>query len=89
MRLLAKLRERLRAGGLAKSSACIALEKMAARERTAALVHPGTGSLLAYDQYNGEAPGLVHIVNLVDSAAVNLPYQDCILPAHHRTHYTK
>ena len=105
---------------------------MTARERIAALIDPGTpfleiGLLLAYDQYDGEAPGLgsvtgigmiegrhaviiagdatvkagswwpetvtkglraqeiamrnrVPIVYLVDSAGVNLPYQDRIFP---------
>ena len=105
---------------------------MTARERIAALIDPGTpfleiGLLLAYDQYDGEAPGLgsvtgigkiegrhaviiagdatvkagswwpetvtkglraqeiamrnrIPIVYLVDSAGVNLPYQDRIFP---------
>ncbi len=130
---LHKLEERLRAGGgPAKIERQHRAGKMAARERIAALLDPGTpfleiGLLLAYDQYDGEAPGLgsvtgigkiegryaviiagdatvkagswwpetvtkglraqeiamrnrVPIVYLVDSAGVNLPYQDRIFP---------
>ena len=137
MRLLVEqlkaLEERLRAGGgPAKIERQHRAGKMTARERIAALLDPGTpfleiGLLLAYDQYDGEAPGLgsvtgigkiegryaviiagdatvkagswwpetvtkglraqeiamrnrVPIVYLVDSAGVNLPYQDRIFP---------
>ena len=121
-----------RAAARPRSSGSIAPGKMTARERIAALLDPGTpfleiGLLLAYDQYDGEAPGLgsvtgigkiegrhaviiagdatvkagswwpetvtkglraqeiamrnrVPIVYLVDSAGVNLPYQDRIFP---------
>jgi hypothetical protein len=128
-----KLEDRLRAGGgPAKIERQHRAGKMAARERIAALIDPGTpfleiGLLLAYDQYDGEAPCLgsvtgigkiegryaviiagdatvkagswwpetvtkglraqeiamrnrVPIVYLVDSAGVNLPYQDRIFP---------
>src|SRR5580658_7209960 len=130
---LKKLEERLRAGGgPAKIERQHRAGKLTARERIAALLDPGTpfleiGLLLAYDQYDGEAPGLgsvtgigkiegryaviiagdatvkagswwpetvtkglraqeiamrnrVPIVYLVDSAGVNLPYQDRIFP---------
>jgi len=130
---LKKLEERLRAGGgAAKIERQHRAGKLTARERIAALLDPGTpfleiGLLLAYDQYDGEGPGLgtvtgigkiegrhavivagdatvkagswwpetvtknlraqeiamrnrVPIVYLVDSAGVNLPYQDRIFP---------
>ena len=130
---LKKLEDRLRlGGGPAKIERQHRARKMTARERIAALIDPGTpfleiGLLLAYDQYDGEAPGLgsvtgigivegrhcviiagdatvkagswwpetvtkglraqeiamrnrVPIVYLVDSAGVNLPYQDRIFP---------
>jgi 3-methylcrotonyl-CoA carboxylase beta subunit len=130
---LRRLETRLRAGGgTAKIERQHKAGKMTARERLAALLDPGTpfleiGLLLAYDQYNGEGPGLgtvtgigriegryavliagdatvkagswwpetvtknlraqeiamrnrVPIVYLVDSAGVNLPYQDRIFP---------
>ena len=137
MRLLVeqlhKLEERLRAGGgpskIAKQHKA---GKLTARERIAKLLDPGsrfleTGLLIAYDQYDGQAPaaGVVTgigkiegrpavivandatvkagawwpetitkilraqeiairnrtpIVYLVDSAGVNLPYQDGIFP---------
>ncbi len=127
------LEERLRAGGgPAKIDRQHRAGKMTARERIAGLIDPGTrfleiGLLLAYDQYDGEAPCLgsvtgvgiiegrhaviiagdgtvkagswwpetvtkglraqeiamrnrIPIVYLVDSAGVNLPYQDRIFP---------
>jgi acetyl-CoA carboxylase carboxyltransferase component len=130
---LAQLEERLRAGGgtdkIAKQHRA---GKMTARERIAGLLDPGArfleiGLLIAYDQYDGQAPaaGVVTgigkiegrpavivandatvkagswwpetitkilraqeiamrnrtpIVYLVDSAGVNLPYQDGIFP---------
>jgi acetyl-CoA carboxylase carboxyltransferase component len=130
---LRKLEERLRAGGgpskIAKQHKA---GKLTARERIAKLLDPGTrfletGLLIAYDQYEGQAPaaGVVTgigkiegrpavivandatvkagawwpetitkilraqeiamrnrtpIVYLVDSAGVNLPYQDGIFP---------
>jgi len=130
---LNRLEDRLRAGGgPSKIERQHKAGKLTARERIAALIDPGTqfleiGLLLAYDQYNGEAPGLgsvtgigkiegrhavivagdatvkagswwpetvtkglraqeiamrnrVPIVYLVDSAGVNLPYQDRIFP---------
>jgi len=130
---LHKLEDRLRAGGgPAKIERQHRAGKMAARERIVALLDPGAsfleiGLLLAYDQYDGEAPGLgsvtgigkiegryaviiagdatvkagswwpetvtkilraqeiamrnrTPIVYLVDSAGVNLPYQDGIFP---------
>jgi acetyl-CoA carboxylase carboxyltransferase component len=130
---LKTLEDRLRlGGGPAKIDRQHRAGKMAARERIAALLDPGTpfleiGLLLAYDQYDGEAPCLgsvtgigkiegryaviiagdatvkagswwpetvtkglraqeiamrnrVPIVYLVDSAGVNLPYQDRIFP---------
>jgi acetyl-CoA carboxylase carboxyltransferase component len=130
---LKRLEDRLRSGGgPAKIERQHRAGKMTARERIAALLDPGTpfleiGLLLAYDQYDGEAPGLgsvtgigkiegryaviiagdatvkagswwpetvtkglraqeiamrnrVPIVYLVDSAGVNLPYQDRIFP---------
>jgi len=61
---LQRLEERLRAGGgPAKIDRQHKAGKMTARERIAALLDPGTpfleiGLLLAYDQYEGEAPGL-------------------------------
>jgi 3-methylcrotonyl-CoA carboxylase beta subunit len=68
MRLLVEqlkaLEDRLRAGGgPAKIEGQHRAGKMTARERIAALLDPGTpfleiGLLLAYDQYDGEAPGL-------------------------------
>ncbi len=130
---LKRLEDRLRSGGgPAKIARQHRAGKLTARERIAALIDPGTrfleiGLLLAYDQYDGEAPGLgsitgigkiegrhaviiagdatvkagswwpetvtkglraqeiamrnrVPIVYLVDSAGVNLPYQDRIFP---------
>jgi acetyl-CoA carboxylase carboxyltransferase component len=61
---LRRLETRLRAGGgAAKIERQHKAGKMTARERLAALLDPGTpfleiGLLLAYDQYNGEGPGL-------------------------------
>ena len=130
---LHSLEERLRAGGGAsKIAKQHQAGKMTARERIAKLLDPGTrfleiGLLIAYDQYEGQAPaaGVVTgigkiegrpaiivakdatvkagswwaetitkilraqeiairnrcaIVYLVDSAGVNLPYQDGIFP---------
>jgi acetyl-CoA carboxylase carboxyltransferase component len=130
---LHKLEERLRAGGgAAKIAKQHKAGKMTARERIARLLDPGArfleiGLLVAYDQYDGQAPaaGVVTgigkiegrpavivandatvkagswwpetitkilraqeiairnrcaIVYLVDSAGVNLPYQDGIFP---------
>src|ERR1700684_2497552 len=130
---LKRLEDRLRlGGGPAKIERQHRAGKITARERIAALLDPGTpfleiGLLLAYDQYDGEAPGVgsvtgigkiegryaviiagdatvkagswwpetvtkglraqeiamrnrVPIVYLVDSAGVNLPYQDGIFP---------
>jgi len=130
---LHKLEERLRAGGGAsKIAKQHKAGKMTARERIAKLLDPGArfleiGLLVAYDQYEGQAPaaGVVTgigkiegrpavivandatvkagswwpetitkilraqeiairnrcaIVYLVDSAGVNLPYQDGIFP---------
>ncbi len=60
---LQKLEEGLRAGGgPAKVERQHRAGKMTARERIATLIDPGTpflelGLLLAYDQYDGEAPG--------------------------------
>src|ERR1022692_3541782 len=67
---LKKLEERLRAGGgPAKTERQHRAGKMAARERIAALLDPGTpfleiGLLLAYDQYDGEAPGLGSVTGI-------------------------
>lgn len=130
---LEELEDRLRTGGGAKKIEKQHREgKLTARERIAKLIDPGTifleiGLLIAYDQYEGQAPaagvvtGLAHIegrpsvivandatvkagawwpetihkilraqeiamrnrlpiVYLVDSAGVNLPYQDGIFP---------
>ena len=131
---LQDLEDKLRAGGGAKKIEKQHSEgKLTARERIAKLIDPGTmfleiGLLIAYDQYDGQAPaagvvtGLgahrrrgpavivandatvkagawwpetIHkilraqeiamrnrlpIVYLVDSAGVNLPYQDGIFP---------
>jgi len=130
---LHKLEERLRAGGgPAKIARQHKAGKLTARERVAKLLDPGSrfleiGLLIAYDQYEGQAPaaGVVTgigkiegrpaiivandatvkagswwpetitkilraqeiairnrcpIVYLVDSAGVNLPYQDGIFP---------
>jgi 3-methylcrotonyl-CoA carboxylase beta subunit len=130
---LQDLEDKLRAGGGAKKIEKQHKEgKLTARERVAALIDPGTlflevGLLIAYDQYEGQAPaagvvtGLARIegrpcvivandatvkagawwpetipkilraqeiamrnrlaiVYLVDSAGVNLPYQDGIFP---------
>ena len=130
---LKTLEDRLRmGGGPAKIERQRRGGRMTARDRIAALIDPGTrfleiGLLLAYDQYDGEAPGLgsvtglgivegrhcviiagdatvkagswwpetvtkglraqeiamrnrIPIVYLVDSAGVNLPYQDRIFP---------
>ncbi len=130
---LHKLEDRLRAGGGAsKIERQHKAGKLTARERIAQLLDPGTrfleiGLLIAYDQYDGQAPaaGVVTgigkiegrpavivandatvkagswwpetitkilraqeiamrnrtpIVYLVDSAGVNLPYQDGIFP---------
>src|SRR5580658_1218540 len=127
------LEERVRqGGGSAKIERQHALGKMTARERVAHLIDPGAlfleiGLLVAYDKYDGQAPGAgvvtgvahvegrptvivandatvkagawwpetIHkilraqeiamrnrlpIVYLVDSAGVNLPYQDGIFP---------
>src|SRR5471030_388143 len=137
MRLLVdqlhKLEDRLReGGGLARIEWQHLAGKMTARERVAALLDAGSffleiGLLIAYDQYDGQAPGAgvvtgigtiegryavivandatvkagawwpetitkilraqeiamrnrIPIVYLVDSAGVNLPYQDGIFP---------
>src|SRR5580658_5115930 len=130
---LQDLEDKLRAGGGAKKIEKQHNEgKLTARERVAKLIDPGTlfleiGLLIAYDQYDGQAPaagvvtGLARIegrpsvivandatvkagawwpetihkilraqeiamrhrlpiVYLVDSAGVNLPYQDGIFP---------
>lgn len=130
---LEELEDKLRAGGGAKKIEKQHSEgKLTARERIARLIDPGTlfleiGLLIAYDQYDGQAPaagvvtGVAHIENrpavivandatvkagawwpetirkilraqeiamrnrmpivyLVDSAGVNLPYQDGIFP---------
>jgi 3-methylcrotonyl-CoA carboxylase beta subunit len=130
---LEELEDKLRAGGGAKKIEKQHKEgKLTARERVARLIDPGTlflevGLLIAYDQYEGQAPGAgvvtglgriegrpavivandatvkagawwpetIHkilraqeiamrnrlpIVYLVDSAGVNLPYQDGIFP---------
>ena len=67
---LKKLEERLRAGGgPAKIERQHRAGKMAARERIAALIDPGTpfleiGPLLAYDQYDGEAPCLGSVTGI-------------------------
>jgi 3-methylcrotonyl-CoA carboxylase beta subunit len=127
------LEDRLRlGGGAAKIQKQHSLGKMTARERIAHLIDPGAlfleiGLLVAYDKYDGQAPGAgvvtgvahvegrpvvivandatvkagawwpetIHkilraqeiamrnrlpIVYLVDSAGVNLPYQDGIFP---------
>jgi acetyl-CoA carboxylase carboxyltransferase component len=61
---LQRLEVRLRAGGgPAKIERQHRAGKMTARERIAALIDPGTpfleiGLLLAFDQYDGDAPGL-------------------------------
>jgi 3-methylcrotonyl-CoA carboxylase beta subunit len=130
---LEELEDQLRAGGGAKKIEKQHKEgKLTARERVAKLIDPGTlfleiGLLIAYDRYDGQAPGAgvvtgvariegrpavivandatvkagawwpetIHkilraqeiamrnrlpIVYLVDSAGVNLPYQDGIFP---------
>ncbi len=130
---LCELEERLRAGGgPAKIEKQHRDGKLTARERVTALLDPGSlfleiGLLIAYDQYDGQAPGAgvvtgvgsiegrptvvvandatvkagawwpetiqkilraqeiamrnrTPIVYLVDSAGVNLPYQDGIFP---------
>ena len=130
---LERLQDRLRGGGgAAKVDRQHALGKLTARERVARLIDPGAlfleiGLLVAYDKYDGQAPGAgvvtgvariegrpavivandatvkagawwpetIHkilraqeiamrnrlpIVYLVDSAGVNLPYQDGIFP---------
>jgi acetyl-CoA carboxylase carboxyltransferase component len=130
---LRKLEERLRAGGgAAKIERQHRAGKMTARERIAQLLDPGArflevGLLVAWDQYEGQAPAAgvvtgigriearpavlvandatvkagswwpetirkilraqeiamrnrIPIVYLVDSAGVNLPYQDDIFP---------
>jgi acetyl-CoA carboxylase carboxyltransferase component len=130
---LHKLEDRLRqGGGESRVDRQHRAGKLTARERIAALVDPGArfleiGLLIAYDQYNGQAPAAgvvtgigriegrwsvivandatvkagswwpetitkilraqeiamrnrVPIVYLVDSAGVNLPYQDRIFP---------
>ena len=130
---LRSLEERLRqGGGAARITRQHAAGKMTARERIADLLDPGArfleiGLLIAYDQYDGQAPGAgvvtglgriegrpavvvandatvkagawwpetitkilraqeiamrnrLPIVYLVDSAGVNLPYQDGIFP---------
>jgi 3-methylcrotonyl-CoA carboxylase beta subunit len=130
---LQELEDRLRLGGGAKKiEKQHAEKKLTARERVAKLIDPGTmfleiGLLVAYDSYDGQAPGAgvvtgvariegrpsvivandatvkagawwpetIHkilraqeiamrnrlpIVYLVDSAGVNLPYQDGIFP---------
>jgi len=67
---LRKLEERLRAGGgPAKIDRQHRAGKMTARDRIAALIDPGTpfleiGLLLAYDQYDGEAPGLGSVTGI-------------------------
>src|SRR5690349_22765881 len=130
---LARLEDRLRAGGgPAKIEKQHREGKLTARERISLLIDPGaffleTGLLIAYDQYDGQAPAAgvvtgigkiegrpavivandatvkagawwpetvaktlraqeiamrnrIPIVYLVDSAGVNLPYQDSIFP---------
>jgi 3-methylcrotonyl-CoA carboxylase beta subunit len=130
---LQELEDKLRLGGGAKKiEKQHAEKKLTARERVAKLIDPGTmfleiGLLIAYDRYDGQAPGAgvvtgvariegrpsvivandatvkagawwpetIHkilraqeiamrnrlpIVYLVDSAGVNLPYQDGIFP---------
>jgi 3-methylcrotonyl-CoA carboxylase beta subunit len=130
---LEELEEKLRAGGGAKKIEKQHKDgKLTARERVAKLIDPGTlfleiGLLIAYDKYDGQAPGAgvvtglgriegrpavivandatvkagawwpetiqkilraqeiamrnrLPIVYLVDSAGVNLPYQDGIFP---------
>src|SRR5271154_1733651 len=130
---LEELEDKLRAGGGAKKIEKQHKEgKLTARERVAKLIDPGTlfleiGLLIAYDKYEGQAPGAgvvtglgkiegrpavivandatvkagawwpetitkilraqeiamrnkLPIVYLVDSAGVNLPYQDGIFP---------
>src|SRR5271170_2952040 len=130
---LEELEDRLRAGGGAKKIERQHKDgKLTARERIAKLIDPGTffleiGLLVAYDRYDGQAPGAgvvtgiariegraavvvandatvkagawwpetipkilraqeiamrnrLPIVYLVDSAGVNLPYQDGIFP---------
>jgi acetyl-CoA carboxylase carboxyltransferase component len=130
---LEELQDKLRAGGGAKKIEKQHKDgKLTARERIAHLIDPGTlfleiGLLIAYDQYDGQAPAAgvvtgvariegrpcvivandatvkagawwpetIHkilraqevamrnrlpIVYLVDSAGVNLPYQDSIFP---------
>jgi acetyl-CoA carboxylase carboxyltransferase component len=130
---LEELEDKLRAGGGAKKIEKQHREgKLTARERVSKLIDPGTlfleiGLLIAYDRYEGQAPGAgvvtglariegrpavivandatvkagawwpetIHkilraqeiamrnrlpIVYLVDSAGVNLPYQDGIFP---------
>ena len=130
---LEELEDKLRAGGGAKKIEKQHSDgKLTARERIAKLIDPGTmfleiGLLIAYDQYDGQAPAAgvvtgvgriegrpavivandatvkagawwpetIHkilraqeiamrnrlpIVYLVDSAGVNLPYQDGIFP---------
>ncbi len=130
---LQDLEDKLRAGGGAKKIEKQHKDgKLTARERVAGLIDPGTmflevGLLIAYDKYEGQAPGAgvvtgvghvegrpavivandatvkagawwpetIHkilraqeiamrnrlpIVYLVDSAGVNLPYQDGIFP---------
>jgi 3-methylcrotonyl-CoA carboxylase beta subunit len=130
---LQSLEARLRlGGGTAKIAKQHQANRLTARERIAALIDPGSsfleiGLLIAYDQYEGAAPGAgvvtglarienqhavivandatvkagawwpetitkilraqeiamrnrVPIVYLVDSAGVNLPYQDGIFP---------
>jgi len=74
MRLLVeqvqRLEDRLRmGGGPAKIERQHRAGKMTARERIAALIDPGTpfleiGLLLAYDQYDGEAPGLGSVTGI-------------------------
>jgi 3-methylcrotonyl-CoA carboxylase beta subunit len=67
---LHKLEERLRAGGgPAKIERQHRAGEMTARERIAALIDPGTpfleiGLLLAYDRYDGEAPGLGSVTGI-------------------------
>jgi acetyl-CoA carboxylase carboxyltransferase component len=67
---LHKLEERLRAGGgAAKIERQHRAGKMTVRERIAALIDSGTpfleiGLPLAYDQYDGEAPGLGSVTGI-------------------------